>query len=182
MGAKKKIAIEEVDSSAEAAKPKAKKKIAIEEVDSSAQAAPASPPKSPPATGGARAVPAFLGAKVKPPPKTGYEFERNLEGCKTPAAAAEYLGRVKPSTIPKLLKQNLTVEIMMGIMAAIANGLPEGKASARKWLEVLPKVNRFDIIVDFMSYEEKSQVQAAFTSAGARGGDYSDLISVYKLA
>merc|ERR1711959_784249 len=68
--AKKKIAIEEVDSSAEAAKPKAKKKIVVEEVDSSAQVAPASPPKSPPATGGARAVPAFLGAKVKPPPKT----------------------------------------------------------------------------------------------------------------
>merc|ERR1712100_362994 len=117
--AKKKIQIEEVDSSAEAPKEepkKAKKKIQIEEVDSTPPVQ-APPPKVSSPVGAERAIPASL-KRAKPAPKTGYEFERNLEGCKTPEAAAAYMSLVKPTQVAKLLKQNLTSDMLMSLLVA----------------------------------------------------------------
>merc|ERR1712146_231353 len=168
MGVKKKIAIEEVDSSAPAPAPaaekKVKKKIAVEEVDSGAKpssseskappsvkvdkeakatAAASSPTKSSPPS-----IPVGLLKRPKAVPKTGYEFERTLEGCKTSEEAASYMSLVKPSSVPKLLRQNLTSDMMMEMMNGVESGLLEGGAAAGlKWLKALPKVNRFDIIV-----------------------------------
>merc|ERR1711912_154356 len=157
MGAKKKIAIEEVDSSAEAAPApvKAKKKIAIEEVGAQAES---SPPASPGGTsGGARVVPASLKRSAKVP-KTGYDFERGIMKCKTPAETAQYMSLLKPASIPKMLSQDLNSEILMAMVAGVGSGLEGGPETGLKWLQTMPKVNRFDFVVDFLSADEKKSV------------------------
>jgi len=192
---KKKIQIEEVDSSVpvvEAAKPvKAKKKIQIEEEDSSLSistdsgansSAPKSPPKSPPASTGVRTLPAAFKKKASIP-KTGYEFERCLQGCKTPEAAASYMSLLKPSSVPKLLRQNLTPEMLMSIVGGVESGLSGGDAAGLQWLLHLPKVNRFDIIVEFLDDKEKAQVRKAVAKVSAEATvDQASLVkSEYKL-
>merc|ERR1712100_551911 len=97
--------------------------------------------------GGTRALPACLKRKAKAP-KTGYEFERTLEGCKTASDIATYMGLVKPSSVTKLLRQNLTPEMLMSLVDGIDSGLEGGATDGLKWLQTLPKVNRFDIIVE----------------------------------
>merc|ERR1712100_178474 len=169
--AKKKIQIEEVDSSApkEEVPKKTKKKIQIEEVDST-PTVQAPPPKVSSPVGAERAIPASL-KRAKPAPKTGYEFERNLEGCKTPEAAAAYMSLVKPTQVAKLLKQNLTSDMLMSLLGGIGAGLEGGATAGLKWASALPKVNRFDIIVDFLSEGERKQVGAVLDSLVAQGAD-----------
>jgi len=185
---KKKIAIEEVDSSVKAEpEKKVKKKIAIEEVNSGSQeassskpvptvkvdsetkaaaSASSSPTKSSPVT-----IPAGLFKKAKAPPKTGYEFERTLEGCKTASEAAAYMSLVAPKAVPKLLRQNLTSDMLMEMMGGVESGLEGGATAGLKWMQALPKVNRFDIIVDFLSDGEKSRVGKALDGLVAQGAD-----------
>merc|ERR1711998_803252 len=196
-GKKKKIQIEEVDSSPAAAEPvaaekkKAKKKIQIEEVsqdaDSAASAAPSkseSPATSPKADG-SRPIPALLKNKLaKSAPRTGYEFEGGLDGCKSSAARAEYMGLVQPKTAPKLLKQNLTSEIMLQLVEGVDAGLEGGVDTGMKWMQVLLKVNRFDIIVDFLSDGEKSQIRSVVDKLAGQGADddaVAKVRSAYKL-
>merc|ERR1711865_879313 len=165
---KKKIVIEEVDSSvaeeaapapvvAAAAKPKHKKKnIVIEEVDSSSPPVPEAPSSPTPK------MPAAFKFKLQAP-RTGYEFERKLSALHEASAICQYLDLVKVNSVRKLLSQDLSVEILMKVCEGLANSeLQGGLPSHVKLLDVLSKVNRFDIILDFLSQEEKSQVEAAF--------------------
>merc|ERR1711998_598730 len=197
MGAKKKIAIEEVDSSEkkEAAPVKAKKKITIEAEQStgastspvtsptgSSDTLPTSPSTSP--VGAARALPASLKKRPKAAPKTGYEFERTLESCKTPQAAAEFMSLVKPASVPKLLRQNLTSDMMMEMFRGLEAGVEGGEAVGWKWIEALVKVNRFDIIVDFLSTEEKTKIGSVIDklASGADASAVSKAKTAFKLA
>merc|ERR1712146_308783 len=141
---------------------------------------PASP--SSPSSDGSRALPASLRNKAKAPPKTGYEFERTLEACKTPQAVAEYMSIVKPGSVPKLLRQNLTSDMMMELVAGVMAGLEGGAQIGLKWLQALPKVNRFDIIVDFLSSDEKARIGATLDRLDADGAEVdSQLRAAYKL-
>merc|ERR1712166_759893 len=162
---KKKIAIEEVDSSkveapaapVAAAKPK-KKKIAIEEVDTSKPSAPvkAAVSEAPPK------MPAALRAKLAPP-RTGYEFERKISALKEASTICKYLDLLKVNTVTKLLSQDFSVEILMKVCQGLASSeLEAGLVAHVKLLDALSKVNRFDIILDFLSSEEKLQVEATF--------------------
>merc|ERR1711988_886129 len=182
--AKKKIAIEEVDSSAVAAaaaaeeKPKAKKKIAIEEVDSSAVAAnaAAAAEEKPKAKrqapdGDQRKVPTSLQFGSMMAPKTGYEFEREIGKRKTPEEIAKYLDIIKPSSIPKLLSQDLNSDMMMTMVQGINAGLAAGAAVGIRWLEVLAKTNRFDFVVDFMSQEEKHFITVTINKLVSQGAN-----------
>merc|ERR1712100_175477 len=180
--AKKKIQIEEVDSSApkEEVPKKTKKKIQIEEVDST-PTVQAPPPKVSSPVGAERAIPASL-KRAKPAPKTGYEFERNLEGCKTPEAAAAYMSLVQAKEVKKLLKQNLTPELLMQIIDGLGAGLEGGAEASFKWSSVLPKVNRFDIIVDFMSADEKQKVSTVVDQLVAGGVSDAKAVSGVKTA
>merc|ERR1711918_233486 len=147
--AKKKIAIEEVDSSEAAAPVKAKKKIAVEAVG----------PK----------VPASLQKLAMKAPKTGYEMERALGKLKDPAEVAQYMDLIKPAGLPKLLSQDLTSEILMTLVQGIDSGLPGGADAGLRWLLTLPKVNRFDFIVDFLDAAEKTAIRAALGNLVAQG-------------
>merc|ERR1712224_411502 len=183
--AKKMIQIEEVDSSEkkqEEAPKKAKKKIQIEEVNTEVkeEAPKVKSPSSP--IGAERAIPASLRKGSKPVPKTGYEFERNLEGCKTPEAAAAYMSLVQAKEVKKLLKQNLTPELLMQIMDGLGAGLEGGAEASFKWLAVLPKVNRFDIIVDFMSADEKQKVSTVVDQLVAGGVSDAKAVAGVKTA
>merc|ERR1712166_402942 len=163
---KKKIVIEEVDSSkveeapaapVVAAKPK-KKKIAIEEVDTSKPSAPvkAAVSEAPPK------MPAALRAKLAPP-RTGYEFERKISALKEASTICKYLDLLKVNTVTKLLSQDFSVEILMKVCQGLASSeLEAGLVAHVKLLDALSKVNRFDIILDFLSSEEKLQVEATF--------------------
>merc|ERR1712195_67496 len=163
---KKKIAIEEVDSSkveeapaapVAAAKPK-KKKIAIEEVDTSKPSGPvkAAMSEAPPK------MPAALRAKLAPP-RTGYEFERKISALKEASTICKYLDLLKVNTVTKLLSQDFSVEILMKVCQGLASSeLEAGLVAHVKLLDALSKVNRFDIILDFLSSEEKLQVEATF--------------------
>merc|ERR1712054_699736 len=115
------MGIEEVDSSTatKAEAPKAKKKIAIEEVDSSCGSSSSSVGAVEKPQSGVRSVPAALSGKTKQAPKTGYEFERVLDKCKSQREIAEYMNLIKPAGVPKLLRQNLTSEIIMMLMGGI---------------------------------------------------------------
>merc|ERR1712054_16653 len=170
MGAKKKIAIEEVDSRAEAAPApvKAKKKIAIEEVGSKTESPPVSPGAD---SSGARVLPASMMKKSAKAPKTGYEFERGIMKCKTPAEIAAYMSLVKPASIPKLLSQDLNSDILMTMVEGIGSGVEGGPEAGLKWLQTLPKVNRFDFVVDFLSADEKKSVEAVVTKLVEAGVD-----------
>merc|ERR1712195_455530 len=120
---KKKIVIEEVDSSkveapaapVVAAKPK-KKKIAIEEVDTSKPSAPvkAAVSEAPPK------MPAALRAKLAPP-RTGYEFERKISALKEASTICKYLDLLKVNTVTKLLSQDFSVEILMKVCQGLAS-------------------------------------------------------------
>merc|ERR1711977_7798 len=172
--AKKKIAIEEVDSGEAPKKAPAKKKIAIDEVDRNKGSKTTSPTVVTKESvssqqGSPHSPPVGLLKRTRIAPKTGYDFERTLEGCKTPADAAEYIGIVKPASAPKLLRQNLSVEILQGISSAVAFGLPGGTPAGLKWMQALTKTNRFDIIVDFLSDEEKTIIGEALAAIQADG-------------
>merc|ERR1712166_358523 len=162
---KKKIVIEEVDSSkveapaapVVAAKPK-KKKIAIEEVDTSKPSAPvkAAVSEAPPK------MPAALRAKLAPP-RTGYEFERKISALKEASTICKYLDLLKVNTVTKLLSQDFSVEILMKVCQGLASSeLEAGLVAHVKLLDAFSKVNRFDIILDFLSSQEKLQVEATF--------------------
>merc|ERR1711918_156355 len=148
---------EEVDSSTPEPEKKVKKKIAIEDVDSGSSTGSKAPPTvkvdkeakaaaavSSPTKSSPPAIPVGLLKRPKAVPKTGYEFERTLEGCKTGEEAATYMSLVKPSAVPKLLRQNLTSDMMMEMMTGLESGLEGGAVAGLKWMQALPKVNRFD--------------------------------------
>merc|ERR1711959_517882 len=194
---KKKIVIEEVDSSKEAApveepaKKAGKKKIVIEEVDSSnsnetleaptplrvrpcepTDTSAPSPVKTvtSPASPKAPKLPGCLRSKLMAP-RTGYEFERKLETLKDPQSVCDYLDLLKPAQIPKLLSQDLSVEILMTVCNALSTAsMKEGASAAVQVLRGFAKVNRFDIILDFLSKDEKDCIEGAFANLeGAEG-------------
>merc|ERR1711998_707233 len=131
---KKKIVIEEVDSSKEVdsglgnATLEAPTPLRVRPSQAAGES-PLSPTKGPSSSHSAAApkLPASLRSQLMPP-RTGYEFERKLDSMKDPQAVCDYLDLLKISTVPKLLSQDLSVEILMKVCDSLS------KASMRKVL------------------------------------------------
>merc|ERR1711871_805498 len=103
-------------------------------------------------------------------PRTGYEFERKLEALKTPKEICEYLDLLDPAKVPKLLSQDLSVDILMKVCDGLTNAsLSGGAAAGLSLMTAFSKVNRFDIILDFLSEQEKTAINGAFANLDAPG-------------
>merc|ERR1712166_221804 len=143
----------------------AKKKIVIEEVDSSKDAAPVEEEKQVASHDeGLRKVPASLRRSILSAPRTGYEFERKIQSMNDPSSICEYLDLIALKQLPRLLSQDLSVDILLKVMHGL-NGaeLRGGLVAGVELLRVLTKLNRFDIILDFLSAEEKCCVAEVFS-------------------
>jgi tetratricopeptide (TPR) repeat protein len=95
------------------------------------------------------------------PPKTSYEFEKNLKGLST-QGIQEYIWLIPPESFKSLFKEALTGEIMSTIIHAVESYfLPKegGYARAVSVLENLAKSERFDITVMFLEDEERKVVE-----------------------
>lgn len=82
-----------------------------------------------------------------------------LERCKTRQEAAELMNLVKTGSLRKLLSQNLTSEMLMAMVGGVDAGVAGGACNGMNWLETLPRVSRFDIIVEFLSEAEKATIR-----------------------
>ena len=100
------------------------------------------------------------------PPKTSFELEKTRRTLSNDLAAwGQYLLMIKPKTLPKLLKNSLSEEMLTSIIQGIAaHFIPAHSAEAVALLKHLARADRFDTVLMFLDGAQKETLQTIFTS------------------
>ncbi|KXZ43262.1 hypothetical protein GPECTOR_96g728 [Gonium pectorale] len=136
--------------------------------------------------------------KVPKPPKNAHELEQALKSLAGyPSVLHEFIRTVDPSSYGGVIKANLSVNMIQGIVDtardALRVGQEEGEGGeqqqptkadvdfALQALESLPTVPRFDTTFTMAPKAVKEQVRAVVGALGSAGRDVAHLRKSYKL-
>lgn len=99
-------------------------------------------------------------AKNIVPPTSAYQFEvswRGLSGDRT--LQTRLLKATNPVALPEIFKNALSAPLLMDVVRCIASFFSDDIDLAVKYLENLPKVSRFNMIIMCLSPADKSDLQ-----------------------
>merc|ERR1712100_782779 len=90
------------------------------------------------------------------PPKSSFEFERARHQLRNDMGGfAKYLLNLKPKQLPKLLKENLTEEMLSAVVRAVSEHIVDSKPKAALAIfKNMALVNRFSTTLLFLNDEE----------------------------
>ncbi|VFQ84924.1 unnamed protein product [Cuscuta campestris] len=104
------------------------------------------------------------------PPNSAYQFEvtwRGLSGDRN--LQAQLLKVTSPISLPQIFKNALTASALMDILRCIATIFREDEELAVKYLENLPKVPRFNMIIMCLSSSDKAELAKIWDEVFSRG-------------
>eukprot|EP00180_Rhodochaete_pulchella_P001960 Plantae.Rhodophyta-Rhodochaete_pulchella.ctg2948.p2 GENE.Plantae.Rhodophyta-Rhodochaete_pulchella.ctg2948~~Plantae.Rhodophyta-Rhodochaete_pulchella.ctg2948.p2 ORF type:complete len:265 (+),score=34.12 Plantae.Rhodophyta-Rhodochaete_pulchella.ctg2948:23-796(+) len=112
-----------------------------------------------------------------PIPSTGYEFETGWKSTRDDSASrSAYLSRIPLDRLPRLLDYSLTSDLVLEI-AHTAAAMPQEQNHPVSVLETLSRVQRFDMILMFLSADEKKVLTQDFKTLRHRFPDRDDTIA-----
>jgi tetratricopeptide (TPR) repeat protein len=116
------------------------------------------------------------------PPKTEFELEKVRRSLRHDIPAwGSYLALIKAKTLPKILKESLSEDMLSSIILGIeAHFIPAHPKKALSFLKHLAKVSRFSTTLAFLGNKEKAALAGLFKSLESSAANQSTLKAVRK--
>ncbi|BFG40485.1 hypothetical protein CerSpe_267580 [Prunus speciosa] len=100
-----------------------------------------------------------VAAKKITPPNSAYQFEVSWRGFSgNNAQQTSLLKAISPSALPQILKNALTVPILLDIIKCVATFFVEKMDLVVNYLENLTRVPRFDTLIMFLSSSDNADL------------------------
>ncbi|KAL3843541.1 hypothetical protein ACJIZ3_000944 [Penstemon smallii] len=117
-------------------------------------------------------------AKNIAPPNSAYQFEvtwRGLSGDRD--LQAKLLKVTPPATLPLIFKNALTAPVLIDIIRCIATFFVQDMDLGVKYLQNLPKIPRFDMIIMCLSSADKHELVKIWNEVFSKGtADYDEIL------